>query len=89
LPKSAIVVKAGSFLVGFRSSLVEIREPGGQRRGRMSSGFHLPQGDSDAGAAMAGLRHRRRRLSRIDHVDDAPLDRQAFGISERFNRQLK
>ena len=45
-------------LVAFEPRLIEVLKPGLQYRRGVSGGFHLPQGDPDADAAMAILRHR-------------------------------
>jgi hypothetical protein len=83
------VVKGGFVFATFETGLVEAGEPDGQHGRCKSGGFHLPQGDPDAGAAVAILRHRRWRFSRRNRVHDTPLDREIFAGPERLDRPLK
>ena len=73
----------------FRGRGIEILEPGLQGRRDMTGGLHLPQGDPDAGAAVAISCHVRWRLLACDRIPDAPLDGENFGMPEPLDHLLK
>ena len=74
------MVKGGLVIAVF-DALIEARKPCAQRRRRVPFGLHLPQRDTDAGAAVTIACYRRRRLAAQHRIDHAPLDRKRFGIA--------
>lgn len=68
---------------------VEFCKPRGKNGRRMASGSHLPQGNANAVAALAVLRHLRRSISGFDGLHDAAFDREALRPPQHADHALE
>ena len=78
------------FVVGLvETTLIEVRQPCRQGRRNIPGGLHLPQRDTNDGAAVAIRGELGRRLPGVDGVLHALLDRNGLGVAESGHHLLE
>ena len=84
------MVKSGVVIAVFgTAALIEMGQPGGQCRRRLSFGRHLPQCNANTRPAMTIARDGRWPLPRQHCIDDPPLDGDNSGVAAGGHDFLK